>query len=110
MKLGMDDMLWLVVDPSPNSEMDDVASEVTLRQFVRMLAGGMSLNDNPVFFTTEREAEVEAFGRMTAMRAAQAIARSGKGSKLEKATRLEIFGADGELLFEADLPRPRGDR
>jgi hypothetical protein len=88
--------------------MSDIASEVSVRHFVRMLAGGLSLNDNPVFFTTEREAEIEAFGRMTAMRASQAIARSGAGSKLDKATHLEIYGAKGELLFEAELPKARG--
>ena len=41
---------------------------------------------------------------MTAMRAAQAIAQSGAGSKLEQATRLEVYGRDGEMVFGAELP------
>ena len=104
MRIGLDDMLWMVIDPTPTSDMSDIASEVTLRQFVQMLAGGLSLDDNPTFFTTEREGEIDAFGRMTAMRAAQAIAQSGAGSKLEQATRLEAYGRDGEMLFGAELP------
>ncbi len=110
MRIGLDDMLWMVIDPTPTSEMSDIASEETLRQFVSMLAGGLSLDDNPTFFTTEREAEIETFGRITAMRASQAITQSGAGSKLEQATRLEVYGAEGELLFGADLPRPEDDR
>ncbi len=61
-------------------------------------------NESTTFFTIEREAEIDAFGRMTAMRAAQAIAQSGAGSKLEQATRLEVYGRDGEMLFGAELP------
>jgi hypothetical protein len=63
------------------------------------------MDDHPTLFTDEREAEIEAYGRLVAMRAAQAIARIP--SKLQNATRIEVLNGDGDVLFESDLPTAR---
>lgn len=47
---------------------------------------------------------MEAYGRFIAMKATQAIAKSGAGAKLQNATRLEVLDADGRIVFEMDLP------
>ena len=102
MRYGADDKFWLVTDARPESTEADVLSQASLRSLANQFAGGLTMDEHPTLFTDEREAEIEAFGRLTAMRAAQAIARSG--SRLQEATRIEILGGDGKVLFESDLP------
>jgi hypothetical protein len=48
----------------------------------------------------EKEAHHEAFGRLTAIRAAQAAAHASPEDRVD---RIEIYGADGDLVYEADL-------
>jgi hypothetical protein len=45
------------------------------------------MDDHPTLFTDEREAEIEAYGRLVAMR--------------------EVLNGDGDVLFESDLPTAR---
>ena len=104
MRIGPDDRLWVVVDPKPESTREDILFQASLRDLALQMRGGLTMEEHPTLFTDRREAEIEAYGRLTAMRATQAIARSGAGAKLQDATRLEIYGADGALLFETDLP------
>ncbi|MCK4414419.1 MAG: hypothetical protein KAY32_12830 [Candidatus Eisenbacteria sp.] len=105
MRYGPDDSLWVVTDPTPSSTLGDIMFEASLRDLILQFKGGLSMDDHPTLFTDEREAEIEAYGRMTAMRASQAIAASGAGAELQDVTRVELRGPDGDLLFEADIPR-----
>ena len=105
MRYGPDDKLWVVTDPHTDSTLGDIMFEASLRQLMLQFKGGLTMDDHPTLFTDQREAEIEAYGRMTAMRASQAIAASGVGTKLQDVARLELRGPDGDLLFEADIPR-----
>ncbi|MFC1572810.1 hypothetical protein ACFL6M_04345 [Candidatus Eisenbacteria bacterium] len=107
MKYGPDDKLWVVLDPTSESTKGDILFQASLRELALHFKGGLTMDRNPAIFTDEKEAEIEAYGRLTAMRASQAIAGSTMGSKLQDATRFELLDADGNVLFEADLPYPR---
>lgn len=102
MRYGPDEKLWVVTDPTAESEMPDICFEASLRDLERQFRGGLTCEQNPTLFTDRREAEVEAFGRLTAMRAARAIARDGNSEALQRADRVEILDAEGNLLFQAD--------
>ena len=108
MRFGVEDKLWVVVDPQPTSELADVMFEASLRDLELQIKGGLTMDENPTLFTDKAEAEVEAYGRMVALQATQAIARSGVGERLQEAARVEIIGPDGEVLFAADLPGQPG--
>jgi hypothetical protein len=103
MRFGRDEKFWVVTDPAPESEMGDICFEASLRDLELQFRGGLTCDDNPALFTDRREAEVEAFGRFVAMRAARAIARGGNGEALQRADRVEILDADGKVLFRAEL-------
>jgi hypothetical protein len=103
MRYGPDDQFWVVTDPGPESTQGDILFRASLRELMRQFAGGLTMDEHPTLFTDEHEAEIEAFGRLTAMRAAQAIARSGT-SKLANATRIELLDGEGKVLFESELP------
>jgi len=105
MRLGPRDRgLWLVVDPTERSELNDLVSEVSLADLELQFKGGLRIDQNPTLFTDHKEAEIEAFGRVTAMRAARAIAAQVATGKLQPGVhRLEVFDGEGRLLFEADL-------
>lgn len=102
MRYGPDDPFWIVTDPKPESTQADILFQASLRSLANQFAGGLTMEEHPTIFTDEREAEIEAYGRLVAMRAAQAIARSG--SELQQATRIAILDGDGKVLFEAELP------
>ena len=102
MRYGPDDEFWVVVDPKAHSTQEDILFQASLRDLDLQFKGGLTIEENPTLFTDQREAEIEAYGRFIAMRAAQAIARSP--SNLQDATRIEILDADGKVLFETDLP------
>jgi hypothetical protein len=104
MRWGSDDTFWVVVDATPESEMSDILFETTLRGLELQFKGGLTMVQKPTIFTDRRKAEIEAYGRLVAMRATQAIARSGAVSKLQNATRIEPLDGDGKNLFETDLP------
>jgi hypothetical protein len=104
MRFGPDHKFWLVTDPTSTSQEVDVLSQASLRDLELMFKGGLTIDENPTLFTEKKEAEIEAYGRLTAMRAAKAIARGvADGSLPPGPHRLEIYGRDGTLLFEADL-------
>ena len=104
MRYGPQEKFWVVVDPKEHSTLEDIVFQASLKDLELQFKGGLTIEENPTLFTKQQEAEIEAYGRLTALRATQAIARSGAGSKLQNATRLEIYGADGTLVFETDLP------
>jgi len=103
MRYGPDDKFWVVVDPTPESEMGDVLFETTLRGLELQFKGGLTMAQNPTIFTDQQEAKYEAYGRLTAMRAAQAVLRAGRENPEARIDRIEIYGADGKLVFEANL-------
>jgi hypothetical protein len=103
MRYGPDDKFWVVVDPTPVSELGDVLFESTIRGLELQFKGGLTMAQNPTILTDEQEAKYEAFGRLTAMRAAQAVLRAGRENPATRVDRIEIYGADGKLVFEANL-------
>ena len=104
MRFGPDDKFWVVVDPTPESEEGDIVFEASLRRLELQFKGGLTVDRNPTLFTEEKEARVEGFGRLTAMRASQAIARRLRfDPDAEVAERIEVLDGKGNLLFEADL-------
>ena len=102
MRYGPDDALWIVVDAKPDSQIEDVLFEASLRSLELQFKGGLTMDDNPTIFTDHREALLEAHGRLMAARAAEAIARSP--AKFQDVTRIELIDADGKVVFEAELP------
>jgi len=104
MKYGVEDRFWVVVSPKPHSTLEDILFQASLKDLELQFKGGLTIEDNPTLFTDHWEAEVEAYGRFIAMKATQAIAKSGAGAKLRDATRLELLNADGNIVFDMDLP------
>ena len=104
MRYGPNDKFWVVVDPTPDSTMEDILFQASLKDLDLQFKGGLKIEENPTLFTDEQEAKYEAFGRITAMRAGQAILRAGRENPDTRIDRIEIYGADGKLVFEANLP------
>ncbi len=104
MRYAPDHKFWVVVDPTPHSTLDDIVFEASLRDLDLQFKGGLQIDENPTLFTDRQEARLEAYGRMTALRASQAILRAGRENPDTRIDRIEIYGADGALVFEADLP------
>lgn len=105
MRYGPDTKFWVVIDPKPNSTLDDLVYEASLRDLDLQFKGGLQIDENPTLFTHRQEARLEAYGRLTAMRASQAILRAGRENPDTRIDRVEVYGADGELVFAADIPR-----
>ena len=104
MRYGPDDKFWVVIDPKDNCELEDIIFQASLRDLHLQFKGGLQIEENPTLFSDEQEARYEAYGRLTAMRASQAILRAGRENPQTRIDRIEIFGEDGTLVFEADLP------
>jgi hypothetical protein len=105
MRYGPDEKFWVVVDPKPTSTLEDLVFEASLRDLDLQFKGGLQIDENPTLFTDRQEAHLEAYGRLTAMRANQAILRAGRENPDTRIDRVEVYGADGELVFAADIPR-----
>ena len=104
MKLDTDTKVWMVVDPtSPRSELADCCAEVALRKLELQFRGGLTSEQHPTLFSDRKEAEIEAFGRLTAMRAAEAIAQQARAGILAGPCKVVIHGADGRVVFEAEV-------
>jgi len=103
MRYGVDDTFWVVLDPTPASEMADILFETTLCGLERQFKGGLTADRNLTIFSDATEANVEAFGRLVAMRAYEAIAHRAAGRSLMEASRVEVLDEAGNVLFEADL-------
>ncbi len=104
MRFGPDDKFCVVVDPTPFSEMGDVVFESSLRELELQFKGGLTIDRNPTIFTDKRQAEIEGYGRLVAMRASRAISqRLRADASAEVPDRIEILDGQGNLLFEADL-------
>jgi hypothetical protein len=66
MRCGPNDKFWMVIDPTPRSELADVLFETTLRGLALQLAGGLSMDRNPTMFGGREEARREAEQRLAA--------------------------------------------
>jgi hypothetical protein len=110
MRFGPDDPFFVVTDPTPESRMEDIVFRASLRQIELQFRGGLTMDRNPTLFTDEREARVEAYGRLVAMRASQSIAsRLRFDPNVEVPERIEVCDGEGNVLFEADLRKGRSD-
>ncbi len=103
MRYGPNEKWWIVVDAQSDGTLEDIVFQASLKDLELQFKGGLKIEENPTLFTDQKEAEVEAYGRLVAMKAAQAIARSGACSQIPNATRIELLDGDGIVLFEADL-------
>ncbi len=104
MRFGPDDDFWVVVDPAPESQLEDMVFRASLRRLELQFKGGLTMDRNPTLFTDENEARVEALGRLTAMRASAAIRdRLRSGEDVDLPLKIEVHGADGEVLFTAEI-------
>ena len=99
MRYGPDDKFWVVVDPKPHSTLDDLVYEASLRDLDLQFKGGLQIDENPTLFTDRQEARLEAYGRLTAMRASQAILRASRENPDTRIDRVEVYGADGEVAM-----------
>ena len=106
MRFGSDFKFWVVVDPTSDSTTEDIIFQASLKDLDLQFKGGLKIEENPTLFTEQCDAELEAHGRLLAMRAAQAMARSD--ARFRDVTRLELLDGDGNVLFETDLPGQRG--
>ena len=109
MRFGPDDRLWVVTDPTRESELGDVCFETTVRGLLLQLKGGLDVERNVTLFTEQNEADVEAFGRLTAMRASKAIEQRLRfDPDAEVPEKIEILDGKGRVLFEVDLRNLKG--
>jgi hypothetical protein len=104
MRYGPDDKFWVVVDPTPVSETADILFQASLKDLELQFKGGLTMVQHPTLFTEKAEAEIEAYGRLVAMRASRVIAQqAAEGKPLQGAHRIEVLDGNGKVLFEADL-------
>jgi len=103
MRYGPDDNFWVVLDPTPDSEMGDILFATSLRGLHLQFKGGLDMSRNPTIFTDQREAEIEAYARFLGMRVSKFIAHWGSLDSLEAATHIELVDAEGNILLEVDL-------
>jgi len=68
MRYGLDDKLWVVVDPTPQSTLGDILFRASLRDLSLQFKGGLSVDENPTLFTDEQEAVTEVHRRLDSMR------------------------------------------
>jgi hypothetical protein len=101
MRYGPTDKFYVVVDPGPDSTEEDILFQASLKDLELQFKGGLKIEENPTLFTDEKEAKVEAYGRLVAMRASEAIARSQVN--FQDVARIEILDGQGKVLFEQDF-------
>jgi len=68
MRYGLDDKLWVVVDPTPQSTLGDILFQASLRDLSLQFKGGLSVDENPTLFTDKEEAIAEVHRRLDRMR------------------------------------------
>ena len=104
MRFGPSDKFWVVVDTTPNATDGENVFQASLRDLELQFKGGLTMAQNPTLFTDEKDARMEAFGRLTAMRAKRAIEQQVAEGRIHGLPqRLEILDGAGKILFEADL-------
>ena len=94
--------IWVVTDPGPDSTLADVCFQTTLDGLRLQFAGGLTMDDRPVVFTTENEAREEARNRLLVRRVASQI-RLDRGVPEGEVVRVTLHDKDGAVLFEGDV-------
>lgn len=94
--------IWVVTDPGPDSTLADICFETTLDGLRLQFAGGLTMGDRPVVFTTEDEAREEARDRLLVRRIASQI-RLDRGVPEGEVVRVTLHGSDGAVLFRGDV-------
>ncbi len=94
--------IWVVTDPGPDSTLADVCFQTTLDGLRLQFAGGLSMDDRPVVFTTKDEAREEARNRLLVRRLASQI-RLDRGVPEGEVVRVSLRDKDGTVLFEGDV-------
>ncbi|MCK4414978.1 MAG: hypothetical protein KAY32_15695 [Candidatus Eisenbacteria sp.] len=105
MRFGPDDSLWVVTDPRMESTLGDILFQASLRDLERQFKGGLTMDDHPVLFTDQREAEVEAHARIIALQVSKVLANVDSKDLLQRAVSMKLLDAEGCPVFEADIPR-----
>jgi hypothetical protein len=103
MRLGPGDKFWVVTDPTPKSEIQDILFETCLRELELQFKGGLTAEENPTIFTDKAEAEVDARGRQFLLRALEAIAHCGGGKTLLEARRVALLDGEGKIVLEVEI-------
>lgn len=93
---------WVVTDPGPDSTLADICFETTLDGLRLQFAGGLTMDDRPVVFTTENEAREEARNRLLVRRIASQI-RIDRGVPEGEVVRVTLHGRDGAVLFNGEV-------
>ena len=93
---------WVVTEPGPDSTLADVCFQTTLGGLRLQFAGGLSMDDRPVVFTTADEAREEARNRLLVRRIASQI-RLDRGVPEGEVVRVKLHDKDGAVLFEGDV-------
>lgn len=93
---------WVVTDPGLDSTIADVCFQTTLDGLRLQFAGGLTMDDRPVVFTTEDEAREDAQNRLLVRRLASQI-RLDRGVPDGTVVRVTLHGSDGAVLFQGDV-------
>jgi len=77
MRFGPEEKVWVVVDPKEHSTLDDIVFLASLGDPGQQFKGGLTIEENPTLFTKQGEAEIEAYGRLTALRTPRQSSEAG---------------------------------
>jgi len=102
MRIDAKTPIWVVTDPTPHSTLPDICFATTLDGLRLQFAGGLSMDDRPVVFSTEDEAREDARNRLLIRRIASQI-RLDRGVPEGQVVRVTLHGQDGTVLFEGDV-------
>jgi hypothetical protein len=95
--------LWCVTDPmGPHSTLPDVCFETTIDGLRLQFAGGLTMDQRPVLFTTQEEAHEEAKNRLVVWKIARQI-RIDRRLPEGEVVRVTLRDRDGRVLFEGEV-------
>jgi hypothetical protein len=66
MRIGPDDKFWVVTDATPDSVLEDICFETSIRGLELQFRGGLSMDSNPTIYTSKWDAEKAAKKRLKA--------------------------------------------
>lgn len=64
MRIGPDDKFWVVTDAGPESVIEDICFETSIRGLELQFRGGLSMGSNPTIYTSKWDAEKAARKRL----------------------------------------------
>ncbi len=101
MRIGHKDRFYVVVDPTPESELADIFCACDFHDLELQIKGGLSHAMRPAIFTDRDEAEREAEIRLAAMKAVEVLLATPEA---KAATKLQLLGPGGEVVLDVELP------